>query len=123
MFIMGEDTALSDPDTHHITHALKSAEFLVVQDLYLSETAKLADVVLPAVCWAEKEGTFTGSERKVQRVRKAVESPGEAKPDWMILAEIAKRLNLPFDYAEPQEIFTEMANLSPIYSGISYERI
>lgn len=123
MFIMGEDTALSDPDTHHITHALKSAEFLVVQDIFLSETAKLADVVLPAACWAEKEGTFSCTERKVQRVRKAVEPPGEAKPDWVILSELAKRLGLPFDYAEPRAIFDEMAGLSPIYGGISYERI
>ena len=123
MFIMGEDTALSDPDTHHITHALKSADFLVVQDIFLSETAKLADVVLPAACWAEKEGTFSCSERKVQRVRKAVEPPGEAQPDWVILSQIAKRLGLPFDYAEPEEIFAEMASLSPIYGGISYGRI
>ncbi len=123
MFIMGEDTALSDPDTHHITHALESADFLVVQDIFLSETAKLADVVLPAACWAEKEGTFSCTERKVQRVRKAVEPPGEAKPDWVILSEIGRRLGLAFDYSEPKEIFAEMAALSPIYGGISYERI
>ena len=123
MFIVGEDTALSDPDTHHITHALTSAEFLVVQDIFLSETAKLADVVLPAACWAEKEGTFSCTERKVQRVRKAVEPPGEAKPDWVILSEIARRMGLPFNYAEPREIFAEMAALSPIYGGISYERL
>lgn len=123
MYIVGEDTAVSDPDTHHITHALKSAEFLVVQDLFLTRTAELADVVLPAVCWAEKDGTFTSTERKVQRVRQAVLPPGEAKPDWMILAEIGRRLGLSMNYGSAQEIFEEMAGLSPIYGGISYHRI
>ncbi len=123
MFIVGEDTAVSDPDTHHITHALKSAEFLVVQDLFLTKTAELADVVLPAVCWAEKDGTFTSSERKVQRVRQAVLPPGEAKPDWVILSEIGRRLGLSMHYTSAQEIFDEMAALSPIYNGISYQRI
>ena len=106
-----------------MTHALESADFLVVQDIFLTETAKLADVVLPAACWAEKEGTFTCTERKVQRVRQAVEPPGEAKPDWVILSEIAKRLGLSFNYTEPREIFDEMAALSPIYGGISYARL
>ncbi len=123
MFIVGENTAVSDPDTHHILHALNSAEFLVVEDIFLTETAELADVVLPAACWAEKEGTFTNSERKVQRVRKAVTPPGEARPDWQVLAEIGKRLGLSMDYTTPQDIFEEMSNLSPIYGGISYERI
>ena len=123
MYIVGEDTALTDPDTHHIVHALESAEFLVVQDIFLSETAKLADVVLPAACWAEKDGTFTCTERKVQRVRKAVEAPGEARPDWMILREVGARLGIPMNYDSPQEIFAEMASLSPIYGGISYQRI
>jgi formate dehydrogenase alpha subunit len=123
MFIMGEDTALSDPDTHHIIHALKSAEFLVVQDIFMSETAKLADVVLPAACWAEKEGTFTCSERKVQRVRQAVEAPGTARPDWQILRDLGKRLGVSMDYDSPQAIFNEMALLNPIYGGFSYQRI
>lgn len=123
MFIMGEDTALSDPDTHHIVHALESAEFLVVQDIFMSETAKLADVVLPAACWAEKEGTFTCSERKVQRVRQAVEAPGTARPDWQILCDLGRRLGLAMAYDTPRQIFAEIASLSPIYGGISYERI
>jgi formate dehydrogenase alpha subunit len=123
MYIVGEDTALSDPDTHHIVHALTSAEFLVVQEIYLSETAKLADVVLPAACWAEKEGTFTCSERKVQRVRQAVQAPGEARPDWEILCDLGEKLGISMNYGSPIEIFDEMANLNPIYGGISYERI
>lgn len=123
MFIVGEDTAVSDPDTHHIVHALKSAEFLVVQDLFLTKTAEFADVVLPAACWAEKDGTFTSSERKVQRVRRAVAPPGEAKPDWQILSEIGRRFGLAMNYSSPREIFEEMAALAPIYSGITYERI
>jgi formate dehydrogenase alpha subunit len=123
MFIVGENSVMSDPDTHHITRALSSAEFLVVEDIFLTETAAMADVVLPAACWAEKEGTFTNSERKVQRVRKAVEPPGEAKPDWEILSEIGKRLGLATDYASSEEVFNEMASLTPSYGGISYDRI
>lgn len=123
MFIVGEDPAVSDPDTNHILHALNSAEFLVVQDIFLTETAKLADVVLPAACWAEKDGTFTNSERKVQRVRKAVDPPGEARPDWQIIAEIGCRLGAKMEYSSPEEIFAEIAALSPIYGGISYDRL
>jgi len=114
---------VSDPDTHHITHALESAEFLVVQDLFLTKTAELADVVLPAVCWAEKDGTFTSSERKVQRVRQAVMPPGEARTDWQIMSEIGRRMGVPMNYTSAQDIFDEMAGLSPIYGGISYQRI
>lgn len=123
MLIVGENTVMSDPNTHHITHALKSAEFLVVEEIFLTETAELADVVLPAACWAEKDGTFTNSERKVQRVRKAVEPPGEAKPDWEILSEIGRRLGLTMDYASSEDVFNEMASLTPSYAGISYGRI
>jgi formate dehydrogenase alpha subunit len=123
MFILGENSVQSDPDTHHITHALESAEFLVVEDIFLSETAELADVVLPAACWAEKEGTFTNSERKVQRVRKAVEPPGEARPDWAILSEIGSRLGLNMEYGSASEVFEEMASLTPNYGGISHDRL
>ncbi len=123
MFIVGENSVASDPNTHHITHALKSAEFLVVQDIFLTETAELAHVVLPAACWAEKEGTFTNSERKVQRVRKAVHPPGEARPDWEILAEICCRLGLACEYASSEDVFNEMASLTPSYAGIHYARL
>ncbi len=123
MFIVGENSVASDPNTHHITHALKSAEFLVVEDIFLTETAELAHVVLPAACWAEKEGTFTNTERKVQRVRKAVEPPEGAKPDWMILTEIGSRLGVNMPFSSAKEVFEEMSSLTPSYHGISYERI
>lgn len=123
MFIVGENSVASDPNTHHITHALKSAEFLVVEDIFLTETAQLAHVILPAACWAEKDGTFTNTERKVQRVRKAVEPPEGARPDWTILSEIGSRLGVSMSYASAREIFDEMADLSPAYHGISYDRI
>jgi formate dehydrogenase alpha subunit len=123
MFIFGENPVLSDPDTHHIVHALKSAEFLVVQDIFLTETAKLAHVVLPGASWAEKDGTFSNTERKMQRVRKAVEPLPGTLPDWKILCELSSRLGLSADYTSPEEIFAEMASLSPMYAGISYERL
>lgn len=123
MFIVGENTAVSDPDTHHIMHALNSADFLVVEEIFLTETAALADVILPAACWAEKDGTFTNSERKVQRVRKAVDPPGESKPDWQILSEIGRRLGISMNYSSTEDIFEEMKHLTPAYHGISYERI
>jgi formate dehydrogenase alpha subunit len=123
LYIVGEDSVVSDPDTNHIVHALKSAQFLVVQDIFLTPTAQLADVVLPAACYAETDGTFTCSERKVQRVRKAVEPPGEARPDWMIISELSRRLGYEMNYNHPEEIFNEMASLTPIYGGISYHRL
>jgi formate dehydrogenase alpha subunit len=123
MFIVGENSVMSDPNTHHIIKALESAEFLVVEDIFLTETAQMADVVLPAACWAEKEGTFTNTERSVQRVRKAVEPPGQAKPDWVILSEIGTRLGLAMEYSSAQDVFDEMTSLTPSYGGISYARI
>jgi len=123
MFIFGENSVLSDPDTHHITRALKSAEFLAVQEIFLTETAKLAHVVLPGASWAEKDGTFDNTERKVQRVRKAVEPLEGTKPDWKILCEIGSRMGLTMNYASPEEVYAEVARLSPSYAGISYERL
>ncbi len=123
MYIVGEDSVVSDPDTNHIVHALEAAEFLVVQDIFLTPTAQLADVVLPAACYAEKDGTFTCSERKVQRVRKAVDPPGEARPDWQIICDVSRRLGYEMRYGNSEQIFAEMAALAPIYGGISYERI
>ena len=98
MFILGENSVMSDPDTHHVRHALTSAEFLVVQDIFMTETAELAHVVLPGACWAEKDGTFTNTERKVQRVRKAVDPPEGAIPDWKVLSELGTRLGVSMDY-------------------------
>ena len=123
MYIFGENPVLADPDTHHVVQALDSADFLAVQDIFLTETAKHADVVLPGASWAEKDGTFTNTERKVQRVRKALEPLEGTLPDWKILSELGSRLGLSMDYASPSDIFDEMASLTPSFAGISYARI
>jgi formate dehydrogenase alpha subunit len=124
MFILGENPMLSDPDQAHARRALESLELLVVQDIFLTETAALADVVLPAACYAEKEGTFTNTERRVQRVRKAVEPPGEARADWEIICALAERAGYPgMRYAGPAEVMDEVAGLTPIYGGIGYDRL
>jgi formate dehydrogenase alpha subunit len=123
LFILGENSVQSDPNMHHVVHALKSAEFLVVQDIFLTETAQLAHVVLPGACWAEKDGTFTNTDRRVQRVRKAVEHPEGAIPDWKIIAEIGTRLGLTMNYQSPADIFDEIASLTPMFAGISYDRL
>lgn len=124
MFIDGENTLLSDPDRAHCEHALKSLDHLVVTDIFLTETAKLADVVLPAASWGEVDGVCTNTERRVQRMRKAVDPPGEAKPDWWIISQLAQRLGFPgFDYSQAKEVFNEMCELSPIYHGLDWDRI
>lgn len=123
MYVMGEDPALSDPDANHVMMALENLDFLVVQDLFMNETARFADVILPASSFAEKDGTFTNSERRVQRVRKAIEPVGISKPDWQIICEIANRMGYQMDYKSPEEIFTEMTSITPIYQGMDYNRI
>ncbi|MCX6672393.1 MAG: formate dehydrogenase subunit alpha [Methanothrix sp.] len=125
MYIMGENPVVSDPDSSHVVEALKALEFLVVQDIFLSETAALADVVLPATTSLEKDGTFTNTERRVQRIRKALDSVGESMPDWMILDALAARMGFKdqFSYGHPSEIMSEVAKLAPSYGGISYERL
>jgi formate dehydrogenase alpha subunit len=122
-YVMGEDPALSEPDQALVIESLKKLEFLVVQEIFLSETAKLADVVLPATCFAEKDGTFTNTERRVQRVRKAVDPPGEARPDWQILCDVSTAMGHPMQYGDTSEIFDEMTSLTPSMAGISYDRI
>ena len=123
MYIMGEDPVLTDPNAHHIRKAMEALDFLVVQELFMSETAKLADVVLPGASFAEKDGTFTNAERRVQRVRKAIEPIADTRADWWIVCEIAKRMGYAMDYSWPGEIWDELAALSPIFSGINYDRI
>jgi predicted molibdopterin-dependent oxidoreductase YjgC len=130
MYVVGENPLLSEPDLHHAQKALSQLDFLAVQDLFLHETAELAHVFLPATSFAEKEGTFTNSERRVQRVRRVLPPQGESRPDWWITAELAKRtaakLGLGvqgFDYSDPSEIFSEMAGLVPFLGGISFERL
>ena len=124
MLINGENTLLSDPDRHHCEHALKSLDHLVVIDIFLTETAQLADVVFPATAWAETDGVCVNTERRVQRLRAAVPPMGQAKPDWWIVAQIAKRAGFKgFDWESPKEVFNELCSVSPIYSGLDWDRI
>ena len=125
MWIIGENVAMSDPDAQHVREALEHLDFLVVSELFMTETAQLADVVLPVASFAEKDGTFTNTERRVQRVRKAVKSPGEARADWDIVCDVAKRMgsHAGWDYTSPEKIMDEIAALTPSYAGISYDRI
>ncbi len=124
LYIMGENPLVSDPDLSHAEHVLKKLELLIVQDIFLTETSKLGHIVLPGVSFAEKDGTFSATDRRVQRVRKAIEPIGDSKPDWLILSLIAQKMGAEnFTYASPEEIFKEIAQLTPIYQGITYERI
>jgi len=124
IYFMGENPLLSEPDASHAREALKRLDFLVVQDVFLSETAQLADVVLPAASFAERDGTFTNTERRVQRVRKAIEPVGDSRPDWWITCQIGQRMgNKGFEFEHPSEIMDEMASVTPIYGGISYDRL
>jgi len=146
MYVVGENPALSDANVAHVRKALESLDFLVVQDIFFTETAALADVVLPAASFAEKDGTFTNTERRVQRVRKAIDPPGQARADWEIFCDLAKRLSerlsgpVPsaaveegvvyrlinrgyWDYKDPSEIFDEIASVTPIYGGLTYRRL
>jgi len=123
LYIMGENPVLSDPDMLHTIEALKKLDFLVVQDIFLTETAELADIVLPAACFAEKDGTFTNTARRVQRVRKAIEPPGEAKEDSKIIMELAGLLGYQMIYDNISEVFYEAGRLWPAVAGITYGRI
>ena len=131
MYVTGENPLLSEPNLHHAEETFKNLDFLVVQDIFLHETAQIADVVLPATSFAEKNGTFTNSERRVQRVRKAVEPIGDSRPDWEIICDLARRMSLTlglgvedqFAYTHPSKIWQEMADNTPIIAGISYDRL
>jgi formate dehydrogenase alpha subunit len=124
MLIVGENPMVCDPDINHVREGLQKLEFLVVQDIFLTETARLAHIVLPAATFAEKDGTFTNTDRRVQRVRKAIEPVGESRADWQIISELARRFGATgFDHASPGEIMREIASLTPAYGGISHERL
>ena len=124
LYIIGENPVLSDPDAKHVAEALERLEFLVVQDAFLSETAQLAHVVLPAATFAEKDGTSTNTERRVQRVHKAIEPVGHSRPDWWITCQIARRMSgKGFDFEHPSQIMEEITHLTPSYGGITYERL
>ena len=124
MIINGENTLISDPDRAHCQHALESLDHLVVIDIFLTETAELADVVFPATAFAETDGVCVNTERRVQRLRAAVPPPGEAKPDWWIVSQIARRMGIPgFEFASARDVFDELCSLSPIYAGLDWDRI
>ncbi len=134
LYIMAEDPIMSDPDTTHIRHCMEAADFIVLQEIFPTETSVYADVLLPGVTFAEKDGTITNTERRVQLVRKAIEPLGEARQDWQITAEIAKRLlalggevlegsHTGWDYNHPSEIMTEINAVTPSYAGITYQRL
>jgi formate dehydrogenase major subunit len=123
MYIMGENPAMSDPDVDHAREALATLDHMVVQDIFLTETAYLADVVLPATAWPEKVGTVTNTDRMVQLGRKAIEPPGEAKEDLWLINELAKRIGLPWSYTHPRDVFNEMRQCMDSIAGITWERL
>jgi formate dehydrogenase alpha subunit len=121
--ILGENPVVSDADCLHVEKALKALDFLLVIDIFKTPTADLAHVVLPGAAFAEKEGTFSNTERRVQLLRKAVEPPGESRPDWQIIQELSSRFGYPMDYASPRAVMEEIAKLTPSYGGITYDRL
>jgi formate dehydrogenase major subunit/formate dehydrogenase alpha subunit len=123
MYIMGENPVITDPHMHHTVEALERLDFLVVQDIFMTETARLADVVLPAACAPEKDGTFSNTERRVQRVRKAVNPPGEARDDLSVIIDLSKRLGYDMGFETPAEVFQEFGRVWPALCGIDYHRI
>jgi formate dehydrogenase major subunit/formate dehydrogenase alpha subunit len=135
LYIMGEDPLMSDPDTNHIRHCMDQCDFIVLQDIFPTETAPYADVLLPAASFVEKSGTFTNTERRIQLVRKAIQIEGDAWEDWKIIASLARRLlsegkktvgtgsHTAWDYTDPEEIMVEIASLTPSYAGVSHARL
>src|SRR5205809_1345820 len=123
MFMMGENPFLSDPNTNRVRKALCKLEFLAVQDIFLTETAEFADVVLPASSFLEKTGTYTNTDRRVQIGRAALAPPGEARLDWRVLCDLATRLGYPMQYESPEEVFAEFAGLTRSYAGLGYDNL
>ena len=123
LYVMGENPMLSDPDINHVREALKKTDFLVVQDIFMTETAELADVILPAASFAEKDGLYTNTERRAQRLRKVVNAPGQAKEDWQILQDIANAMGGNWNFKSANDIQEELRKLTPQYGGISWERV
>ncbi|RDI71345.1 formate dehydrogenase subunit alpha [Halopelagius longus] len=123
MYIMGENPALSEPNNTEAQEAVQKLDFLAVQDIFLTETAQYADVVLPAASAAEKSGTFTNTERRIQRVRPAIDPPGQAKSDFEILIDLAERFGYEWDYDDPSDVMEEISSLVPIYGGVDYDRL
>ena len=123
LYVMGENPVLSEPNLEHFRQALEKVELLIVQDIFVSETAWMADIVLPGAAFAEQDGTFTNTERRIQRIRQAVLPPGEAKPDWEIISALAGKMGKPFGYQTASQIMEEIASLTPIYGGVRFDRL
>ena len=123
LWIIGYDVAQTDPNLKKVHQALRQVEFLVVQDLFLSETARFAHLVIPGASFLEKDGTFTNLERRIQRIRKAVDPPDGVMPDWQVVCEVAGRLGYPMTYSHPSEIMDEVARLTPMFAGVSFDRL
>jgi formate dehydrogenase major subunit len=123
MFMMGENPFLSDPNINKVKKCLAALDFLVVQDIFLTETAEYADVVLPGTTFPEKTGTYTNTDSRVQLAHKALESPGQVRVDWQIIADLAQRMGYPMPYSSEEEIWREIVSLTPVFTGITYERL
>jgi formate dehydrogenase major subunit len=123
MYMLGENPFLSDPNINKVRQALSALDFLVVQDIFLTETAEFADVILPASSYLEKDGTYTNTDRRVQLGRKVLDPPGQARVDWEVVQDIARRIGLDWDYSGPSEIFDEMVSLMPSYANLSYDNL
>jgi formate dehydrogenase alpha subunit len=123
LYIIGENPMVSDPNLNHTQKCLQNLDFLVVQDIFMTETAQMAHVILPSASFAEKEGTFTNTERKVQRVRKALAPPGQAKDDWKIIQDLSSRMGYTMSYKNSRAIMKEIAQVTPSYCGINYDRL
>ncbi|HPQ42152.1 MAG TPA: molybdopterin-dependent oxidoreductase, partial [bacterium] len=123
LYVMGENPVISDPNQHHVIEALEALDFLVVQDIMLTETAQYADVVLPGRAFLEKDGTVTNTERRVQVMRRALEPVGQAMDDWWIITELAKRMGFDWQYDTAEDIFEELRSVSPSYAGMTYQRL
>ncbi len=123
MYVMGADPLMSEPDTTKAKKALINLDLLIVQDIFMSNTAQYADIILPAACFAEKDGTFTNIERRIQRVKKSVEPPGKAKADWSIISELSNCMGYPMNYSSPEAVWEEIRKVSPNFAGISYYRL
>jgi formate dehydrogenase major subunit len=123
MYMMGENPFLSDPNINKVRKALSALEFLAVQDIFLTETAEFADVILPASSYLEKDGSYTNTDRRVQLGRKVLDPPGEARVDWEIVQDLANRIGLPMDYESADEIFDELVSLMPNYTNLTYDNL
>jgi formate dehydrogenase major subunit len=123
MYMLGENPFLSDPNINLVRKALAALDFLVVQDIFLTETAEFADVILPATSYLEKDGTYTNTDRRVQRGQKVLDPPGQARPDWEITQDIARRLGLGWSYSSPREVFEEMVSVMPSYANLTWDNL